>query len=114
MKIIKRSSKDKLGTGYYYYGSYGEIPVGISYTDIEGTNQIVEDNMHYHKESIEFYIVFKGELVIDVEGQEFILNENKMLMVEPKEKHMVKEITKTPLAYIVFATVKNPEDKVNI
>jgi len=114
MKVVNRQIKGDVGSGYYYFGDYGEIPVGISYTEFQDVSQIVEDKKHYHKESSEYYIVFKGELQLEISDKTYTVDENQMIMVEPGEIHYVKAVTKTPLSTITFATVKKEGDKVNV
>ena len=112
MRLIKRESKSSWGKGYFYFGNYGEIPVGISYTEIESTEQVVQDKKHFHKESVEFYIVFKGKLLMEVGENTYEISQDQMLMVEPGEVHYIKAVVETPLSFIVFATVKKEGDKV--
>lgn len=111
MKIFPKQTKTDRESSDFYFGNYGEIPIGISSATIldVGTSN---DLLHYHKKSHEFYLTIKGAGILEIEGVEYMLDENHLLMVEPGEKHKVKAATKTPFSFIAITTVKNKDDKV--
>lgn len=115
MQIFERQTKKNRGSGNYFFGDYGEIPIGISQIRInEAESQNFIDPVHFHKMGTEYYLTIEGTGVIEIEGQEVELNEKQMVMVEPGEKHAVKRIFKTPLTIICFCTTKDPNDKVTV
>jgi len=115
MKIFPRKDKTQRGEGNFYFGNYGEIPLGISQTRIDEKNiDKSKDTLHYHKKGTEFYLTTEGKAILEVEGNEVELNENQLVMVEPGEKHYVKMVTVTPFSVISICTTKKPDDKVII
>lgn len=115
MKVFPRKDKVKKGPGNFYFGDYGEIPTGISQTTINGENlDISKDTLHYHKEGTEFYLTINGKAILEIEGKDFELNKDQLVMVEPGEKHYVKKVTKIPFSVITICTTKKIDDKVVI
>ena len=113
MKIFPRKDKTVRGLGNFYFGDYGEIPIGISQTRIDTNNlDKSKDTAHYHKKGTEFYFTIEGKAILEVEGNEIELNENQLAMVEPGEKHYVKRVIKNPFSVISICTTKDPDDKV--
>lgn len=113
MKVFSRKDKTQRGPGNFYFGDYGEIPIGISQTRIDEKNiDKSKDTLHYHKQGIEFYLTIEGKAVLEVEGNQVELNENQLVMVEPGEKHYVKQVTQTPFSVISICTTKDPDDKI--
>ena len=115
MKIFPRKDKTIRGPGNFYFGDYGEIPIGISQTRIEKENlNESKDTLHYHKQGSEFYLTTEGVATLEIEGKEVELNQTQLVMVEPGEKHYVKNVIKTPFSVISICTTKDPDDKVAV
>ncbi|MDD4332851.1 MAG: cupin domain-containing protein [Patescibacteria group bacterium] len=115
MKIYPKQSKSDRQTDDFYFGDYGEIPIGVSFVTIDKNNQDeMQDKLHYHLKSKEFYIILEGEGILEVENKEIILNSNSMIMVEPNEKHRIVKAIKLPFSFIAISTEKNKNDKIII
>ena len=115
MKIYKKQSKSLRESENYYFGNYGEIPIGVSFATINESNKNeIKDKLHYHVKSNEFYIILEGEGILEIEGKEFVLNSDSMIMVEPNEKHKITKATKLPFRFIAISTEKAKNDKVII
>lgn len=113
MKVYLRQDKTQRGPGNFFYGDYGEIPIGLSYTTIDKNNlSRSKDTEHYHKEGYEFYYTIKGKGIIEIEGKEAVLDNKHLVMVEPGEKHYVKKVLKMPFSVLTVCTTKEKEDKV--
>lgn len=113
MKIFSRKDKLSRGKGNYYFGEYSETPLQIDITSIDEDNlSTCKDALHYHKESTEYYLVQEGEAIIEIEGKDYTLKSNTLVMVEPKERHFVKEVTKLPFIVINIGSIKKEGDKV--
>ena len=113
MKVYLRRDKTQRGHGNFFYGDYGEIPIGLSYTTIDKNNvSTSKDTEHYHKEGYEFYFTIRGEGIIEVEGKEAVLDNKHLVMVEPGEKHYVKKVLKIPFSVLTVCTTKEKDDKV--
>lgn len=101
MKNFPKQSKTERQFNHFYFGNYGEIPLGISSVTIN-EDEFVDDKLHYHKKGIEFYLTTKGEGVIEIEGKEFLMNGENLIMVEAGEKHRIKKVTSNPFSFIVI------------
>lgn len=111
MKIYPKQTKSDRKSSDFYFGNYGEIPIGVSFATIN-KNGINGDKLHYHKKGFEFYITTQGSGIIEIEGREIVLNNEQMIMVEPGEKHKIKSVKNTPFSFYAICTVKEKEDKV--
>ncbi len=115
MKIYEKKLKSSRESENFYFGDYGEIPIGISFAGVNKNNkEKINDKLHFHKESNEFYITIGGEGILEVEGKEIILNKNSVVMIEPQEKHKIIKATKIPFNFIVISTRKKGDDKIVI
>lgn len=112
MKIYPKQSKASRESGNFYFGNYGEIPIGISFAEVINTEDETQDKLHYHIKSNEFYITLEWEWILEIEGKEMVLQQNEMIMVEPNEKHRIIKATKTPFRFIAISTEKDKDDKV--
>ncbi len=113
MKTYPRQTKTNRNSRDSYFGNYGEIPIGLSSATMSTVSKS-DDTLHFHKKSIEFYLALEGSGTIEIEGRDYALEPDSLVMVEPGEKHRVKSSTKAPFSYIVFATVKDKDDKVKV
>ncbi|MBI1929192.1 cupin domain-containing protein [Candidatus Poribacteria bacterium] len=53
-------------------------------------NQQASQDCHYHKEGTEIYMVIEGNMLIAVEGTDYVLSEGDMIVVNPEAVHQVK------------------------
>lgn len=111
MKIYPKQSKSDRQSSDFYFGNYGEIPIGVSFATIN-ENDISGDKLHYHKKGFEFYITTQGTGLLEVEGKEIELSEEQMVMIEPEEKHKIKSAKKAPFAFFAICTIKDKDDKI--
>jgi len=113
MKVYPKCVKRERESGNFYFGNYGEIPLGISFSTVgEGSPSEINDTLHYHKESSEFYLALRGKGILEVNGEDVSLDPSSLVMVEPGEKHRVKKAVKKPFSWLTVATVKKRDDKV--
>jgi len=111
MKIYPKQTKSDRQSSDFYFGNYGEIPVGVSFATIN-ENGVNGDRLHYHKKGFEFYITTQGSGIIEINDKEIELTNEQMIMVEPGEKHKIKSAKETPFSFFVFCTTKEKEDKI--
>lgn len=111
MKIFPKQSKSDRQSSDFYFGDYGEIPIGLSCATMN-KDSIIEDNLHYHKKGFEFYLTISGAGIIEIEGKDVELTEERLVMVEPGEKHIIKAVVKAPFSFIAISTTKEKNDKV--
>jgi mannose-6-phosphate isomerase-like protein (cupin superfamily) len=113
MRIYDRQEKKTLGTDSFYFGDYGQIPIGFSQSTIREKGMF-NDQAHYHKKGYEFYYVIEGSGVLRVKEKDVVLDKNTLVMVEPEEVHHITEAQTTPFSFIAICTVKERDDKVII
>lgn len=111
MKIYNKQSKNDRNSKDFYFGNYGEIDLGISSATFENLENS-EDKLHFHKAAKEYYITTNEAGLIEIEGKEYEMNTENLIMVEPGEKHKVLKATKPPFSFIVISTIKAKDDKV--
>ena len=101
MELANISSKKKWLLGVE--GS--KSPVEIGYIDK------LTDQMHYHEDVHEYYIVVSGNMKMLVERKEVLLKAGTILYIEPKEKHRISGGDKELKCFLI-KWPHMPEDKV--
>ena len=61
-------------------------------TNMDG-NWSSQGKYHYHKNKDETFFIFKGELLLDIEGKEIIMKEGDTYRIKPEVKHRFKAIS---------------------
>lgn len=103
MRLYPKQQKEINGE---YYGSFGDIPVGISVTTIADFDQSFSDQMHHHIDASEFYLVVQGRLLLEVNDQDIEVDSNHVVMVEPTERHRVKSVLSFPCTWVTISSPK--------
>jgi mannose-6-phosphate isomerase-like protein (cupin superfamily) len=67
---------------------------------------------HYHENATEIYISLKGEILIEVEGLDYRLNQGDMLVVNPMTAHQVKQGRNPFLGLMIAHDSRGSGDKV--
>jgi quercetin dioxygenase-like cupin family protein len=73
----------------------------------EGANQ----DRHYHKEGTEIYEVIEGEVVLEVEGKIYRLNQGDSIVVFPFSIHEVKRENSKFLCRVITLNSRGEKDK---
>jgi len=105
--------KQKKTPGFGYWGEYGEIDLGISSGLVETAGDM-HDPKHYHKEGVTYFLVVRGEGVVEVEDKEFVLQQNSCVVVEPKEVYRMVRAKVVPFEFFVICTRNTKEDRVEV
>lgn len=71
------------------------------------------ERRYYHKEGKQFFFIFSGSAVLEIEGTEYCLSALQGLAVEPLEKHTFKNTSSTDAEFIVVTSPKLDNDLVN-
>lgn len=111
MRIYIQKEKSNRNSSDVYFGEYGEINLSISSVRFEDEG-VHDDVLHYHKEAEEYYITHEGIAILEIEGQEVLLQPERVVMVAPGEKHRIKAIRQAPCSIYVIASKKDEGDKV--
>lgn len=110
MKIFEKQEKQLPGFGYW--GDRGEIEQGISVGELSEVGTFTDEELHYHKEGVQYFLCVEGSGSIEVEGERVSLSSEQVLRIDPGEKYRVASAKEVPFKYFAFCTIKNPEDKV--
>lgn len=111
-RVYKKHEKSIPGWGYW--GNFGEIEIGLSFGREESIKNPQTDRLHYHKEGIIFILVLEGTGVVEIEGENIMVNNDEVLRISPGERYRHTGVKKAPFSWITICTSKNPEDKVFI
>ncbi len=95
-----------------YYGERENISIRINREDLLTEGPFDWDPLHYHKQSTQFFIVTEGEMLIEVEGEEVILNQEKVLEIKPNTKYRGKAVLKAPCTCLTIGTYNVQGDRV--
>lgn len=91
-----------------------KCPVQVmSDTEVAVFNQEAIQELHYHRNGTEMYTVLEGEMVIEVDGQDYKLNTGDMIVVNPNSVHEVKRETEF-LCQTVTVNCGGEKDKIKV
>ena len=74
-------------------------------------NQHAAQDRHYHKQGTEIYMVLDGNMVIDIQGDDYSLSSGDMIVVNPGTVHEVKPKGTEFLSRVVTLHCGGAEDK---
>ncbi|WBA03181.1 Cupin domain protein [Legionella pneumophila] len=69
---------------------------------------------HYHADTEQFFYCLQGQLVIEFESYEQILQEHEGLSIKPGISHKAKNITKSPVCFLVVSSPNSHQDRINL
>jgi mannose-6-phosphate isomerase-like protein (cupin superfamily) len=110
MKIFQKTNKSIPGFGYW--GNFGEIDVGISSGSISDNQSYRPEPLHHHQQGTTYFICLDGVGLIEVNGREIKLEKDQVLCINPQEKYRVVGAVNFPFEWLVFCTIKDPQDKI--
>jgi len=110
MKIYQK--KDKLTSGFGYWGDFDEIDMGWSYGEISDNKTFPGEKLHYHKVGTIYFLGLEGKGILEVEGGQVQLQKDCLLRIDPGERYAVIGAKETPFKYIAVCTSKDPKEKV--
>ncbi|HAT1867341.1 TPA: GNAT family N-acetyltransferase [Legionella pneumophila] len=67
---------------------------------------------HYHRETEQFFYCLQGQLVIEFEDYELILQEHEGLSIKPRISHKAKNMAESPVCFLVVSSPNSPQDRV--
>ena len=68
-------------------------------------------DLHYHISTYEYFIILNGKVCITVENIDYELTEGTVFVVEPGEKHLLKDKS-SDLKYLIVMDMFRENDKV--
>lgn len=80
-------------------------------TEIAVFNHTASQDRHYHKTGTEIYMVLEGVMVIEVEGEDYILSAGDMIVISPGAMHEVKPEGREFLCRVVTVNCGGAADK---
>jgi quercetin dioxygenase-like cupin family protein len=76
--------------------------------------QAAAQDRHYHRRGTELYLVLEGEMVIEVEGEDYRLAAGDMIVVNPGSVHQVKPAGTAFLCRVITANCGGRSDKYTV
>lgn len=95
-----------------YWGDFGDIDMGWSYSEISEDNPFPGEKLHYHKVGTIYFLALEGSGVIEVEGEQVELLRDNLIRIDPGEKYKVMGAKEMPFRFIAVCTSKDPDEKV--
>lgn len=80
-------------------------------SEIAVFTHLASQDRHYHKKGTEIYMVLEGEMIIEVEGVNYLLSSGDMIVVNPEAKHEVKPQGKKFLCRVVTVNCGGASDR---
>jgi len=91
----------------WYCGHWNNSPIEIKYSE---KTPLKKEEPHFHLDIFEYYFVFNGEIVLEVEKEKVKLSRLELLMIEPREKHRIIEKNKDS-SYLIIKDKSIPNNK---
>jgi quercetin dioxygenase-like cupin family protein len=92
-----------------------ECPVlRMSNAEMALFNHETEQNRHYHEEGTEIYEAIEGEVVVEVEGKTYCLEQHDTLVVHPFSVHEVKKGEVQFLCKVITLNCGGEKDKFRV
>jgi mannose-6-phosphate isomerase-like protein (cupin superfamily) len=110
MKIVNR--KEKATPSITAVGDWGELPVRINIVNWRSESEFSPDELHFHLKGTETYAVLEGSAIFEVNGREVNVDSRHALVIEPREKHRLREITDYPYLSVIVNTINDNSDRV--
>ena len=92
------------GKGWFVGPWDSNAPVALGYSDV------AVDELYSHQEMYEIYLIARGTSLAVVNGEEIPLEAGDMLVIEPAERHTLRESSDDYLHFVV-QTPYTPGDK---
>jgi quercetin dioxygenase-like cupin family protein len=74
-------------------------------------NKSAKQDRHYHKIATEIYLVIEGQMIIEVEGQDYLLCLGDSLVINPGSVHLVKSNQEDFICYVFTFNCLGVADK---
>ncbi|MFT3853101.1 MAG: cupin domain-containing protein [Ilumatobacteraceae bacterium] len=85
------------GKGWFAGPWDSPVPIAVGYSDR------AVDELHVHRQTYEIYVVARGTSIAVVDGVETRLRTGDMLVVEPGERHAMRDSSADYLHFVVQA-----------
>lgn len=103
----KTDPDDKVVAGFYGQPEdHRPAPARVSVATFD--TDFASEPLHYSAGQPKLYITHSGEAVIEVNGQELIMNPEQMIVVDPGERHrIVRVITRISFTVVMMGPVND-------
>lgn len=90
--VLKRvlATRDELIDGRVQMINWASLPAGSSF------------RAHYHEDMEEIFVILSGRVSMDVDGEVHALSAGDAIVLEPREVHVMENVTDSDLEYIVI------------
>lgn len=72
------------------------------------------EKRHFHKISRQFFYILQGEAVLEIEGNEFVLQAHQGIEVPPTAVHQFRNLSDSYVKFLVISMPKAQGDRVEI
>ncbi|MCA0404140.1 MAG: GNAT family N-acetyltransferase [Proteobacteria bacterium] len=80
----------------------------------ENMSPNTSEKRHYHRKTEQFFYCLAGELLIEIEGQNYHLSKDDSLLIYPEEQHTVKNTSTEPVQFLVISVPNLEKDRVDM
>jgi mannose-6-phosphate isomerase-like protein (cupin superfamily) len=101
----------RIGRGRWIDETLGASKLALVFAEIEPG--LPNPRYHYHEGREHMHIILKGKAKFTVEGKEYLVEENTVVLTPPGEKHRWENIGDTMLRFIEAYAPVEP-DEVNL
>jgi mannose-6-phosphate isomerase-like protein (cupin superfamily) len=70
--------------------------------------------LHYHEKAQQLFFILSGQARFEADGEEFGMREGEGFHVPPGVRHMIRNLGKTDLHFVVISEPKSHGDRINV
>lgn len=72
------------------------------------------ETLHYHSNATHVFFILKGKAIFQVGEQEFELQSEDSIIINPGQKHLVKNVNSDELRLLVISNPNTNKDRINV
>lgn len=72
------------------------------------------EKLHYHKVAEQFFYILKGEAVLYIRGEKFLVGQGESISVEPGSKHFISNESTEEIEFLVISSPCTDHDRIEI
>lgn len=99
--------------GIHYWGERPGVDIRVNWGHLPAGADFPKDQPHYHKTRTTYFCVLEGSMVVNVEGEDVVVNSDAMLEVGPNQVYATISVGPEGCRWVVIGS-HNEVDKVNI
>ena len=72
------------------------------------------EKLHFHRKSQQFFYILSGMATFEIEGEIYMVGQNKGILIKPKLKHKILNNTDSDLEFLVVSEPESHGDRIDI